>query len=759
VTIPPYRGLEPYDEAEADFFFGRDDERTLIVANLRSARLTLLYGPSGVGKSSLLRAGVAHHLRAAARESTLRRGSPRGGVVVFSTWSDAPLERLTARIERDAGKSLPQGASKPDRQESLTATLRAWSEALGGPVCVLLDQFEEYFLYHDHAGAGDEFATQLADAITETGAAASFLVALREEELAGLDRFEELIDNLFANLLRVEHLDREKATLAIVEPVKKYDAVRTGDEPSVTIADDLVEKVLDDLAEGLPFAVETAVTTATPNRFEAPYLQLVMERLWRTAIAAEPHELSLSTLVGLGGSRAIVRTHLDETMARLSAGEQDVAADVLRYLVTPSGRKIAQTAADLASYAGIAPEDADVVDSVLKGLSGRTRILRSVPPPPGSEGPQRYEIFHDILAIPILDWRARHAFADELDSAERTRLRRIREAYVAGDLQDADGFMRADGVHVYGLLGALLGFAEHPTKPITKWRCVAGAGTGAIVAALLTCGYDAKDVAALLDPVTMRSFADYPMGSKLLGQLRLVLRHGMAPGTALHRWLDGVLEGRTFDVLTAPGTGSRLRLVAGDLTRQRLLILPDDLTRYRVPGAAAPIDPNRFPVSTAVRMSSSMPLVFSPVELELVLDDDGEEIPPRRCSIVDGSLFPALDWIWDTPSQPTRPTFALTTVNPERETVAPGQQLLPWVFRLGADLSRLGSVHDVRLESQSSLTRRCAVRTGRVEPGTFDPSTEAADELIENGRRAATAFLDRFSFERYANSLGGTLVA
>ena len=57
----PYKGLAAYDESDLDalLFFGREREIEVIAANLQAARLTVLYGPSGVGKSSVLRAGVA----------------------------------------------------------------------------------------------------------------------------------------------------------------------------------------------------------------------------------------------------------------------------------------------------------------------------------------------------------------------------------------------------------------------------------------------------------------------------------------------------------------------------------------------------------------------------------------------------------------------------------------------------------------------------------------------------------------------------
>ena len=64
----PFKGLSPYTEEDAASFFGRDEEIEVVIANLEARRLTLVYGESGVGKSSLLRAGVVHRLRETARQ-------------------------------------------------------------------------------------------------------------------------------------------------------------------------------------------------------------------------------------------------------------------------------------------------------------------------------------------------------------------------------------------------------------------------------------------------------------------------------------------------------------------------------------------------------------------------------------------------------------------------------------------------------------------------------------------------------------------
>ena len=62
-TVPdtPYKGLAAFEDSELDalLFFGREREVGAVAANVLANRLTVLYGPSGVGNSSLLGAGVA----------------------------------------------------------------------------------------------------------------------------------------------------------------------------------------------------------------------------------------------------------------------------------------------------------------------------------------------------------------------------------------------------------------------------------------------------------------------------------------------------------------------------------------------------------------------------------------------------------------------------------------------------------------------------------------------------------------------------
>jgi hypothetical protein len=73
----PYVGLDYFVEDDAGLFFGRDGERKRIIGNLRASRLTLLYAESGVGKTSLLRAGVSARIRQLAGRTTAHSATCR----------------------------------------------------------------------------------------------------------------------------------------------------------------------------------------------------------------------------------------------------------------------------------------------------------------------------------------------------------------------------------------------------------------------------------------------------------------------------------------------------------------------------------------------------------------------------------------------------------------------------------------------------------------------------------------------------------
>jgi WD40 repeat protein len=398
----PYKGLLPYAEADSEFFFGRETERELIAANLMAARLTVLYGPSGVGKTSVLDAGVAHDLAQLARETVEEEDTPRRVLVVFRTWRGDPVAGLSEAVARCVRELLPDDDFEDPRPDSpLVDVLAHWAHELDGRLLVVLDQFEEYFVY---ASAGDRFDEEFPRAVNRADLRANFMISIREDALAKLDRFKGRIPYLFDNYLRLDRLDLRAARLAIEGPLRRWKEF--GGE-AVSIEEKLIDAVLEQVRPDLGFgqAGTGTANTERPDRIETTFLQLVMTKLWDTERAAGSNVLRLSTLTSLGGARGIVRAHLNEGLDLLSPEEQDVAAHIFQFLVTRSGQKVAHTAVDLADFSS---HDLDEVTQVLDRLSRRdTWILRRIDPALGEEARgSLYEIYHDTLGEPILAWRS-----------------------------------------------------------------------------------------------------------------------------------------------------------------------------------------------------------------------------------------------------------------------------------------------------------------------------------------------------------------
>ena len=405
----PYVGLQPYSEADRDYFFGRERDSRIISSNLHAAPLTVLYGASGVGKSSVLRAGVLPRLRA----------SPRTAVVIFDGWADKNLlntlkTKCLESIVATTGSTDVQIDSSLPLDEFLFSATRAF----GGTLVILLDQFEEYFLYHPETEKDNTFDAEFARSVNREEIDANFLTALREDTLSKLDRFRARIPNMLGNALRLRHLDAASARDAIRKPLEVY-GKRYPDEPRISVEDELVEELIREIRVekmilspgGLGMLEESGAVGEPDVRIEAPFLQLVLTRLWDEEINRQAsYVLRLATLKALGGAEHIVQTHMDAAMNTLSIEEQEIAASIFRYLVTPSGTKIAYPIADLEYYA----KPTGSLKPVLEKLAQRdVRIIRGVTLP-GEPGILRYEIYHDVLALAVLDWRARYESGKQL---------------------------------------------------------------------------------------------------------------------------------------------------------------------------------------------------------------------------------------------------------------------------------------------------------------------------------------------------------
>jgi WD40 repeat protein len=405
----PYVGLQPYTEEDRAYFFGRERDKRVIASNLFASPLTILYGASGVGKSSVLMAGVVPDLRE----------KQRTAVALFREWQRTDFQ---ARLKSECAEAVEHAQQKPlaiDPSLPLDDWLAEATQAFGGSILILFDQFEEYFLYNPEAQICNAFESEFARAVNREDIDVGFLLALREDTLARLDRFRPRIPNLLSNTLRLQHLDASAAEEAMRKPLEVYNRESAG--VPVAIEDQLIKAVLAQVRTGkvaLTHSVGADQAAAGDGKaqIEAPFLQLVMTRVWNEEMKAGSRVLRLGTLQRLGGAERLVRTHLDKVMSKLRRRERAIAANLFHFLVTPTGTKIAHTANDLASYSA---KPQTKVEPVLDRLSSpAVRILRCLAPEPGQA--PRYEIFHDVLAAAIVDWHHRY-------SRRKRRWKRIRQ--------------------------------------------------------------------------------------------------------------------------------------------------------------------------------------------------------------------------------------------------------------------------------------------------------------------------------------------
>jgi WD40 repeat protein len=388
----PYRGLAAFADSDLDalYFFGRERDSEIVVANLIASRLTVLYGPSGVGKSSLLLASVAR---------ALRRLPEQPLVLVFSSWSEPPESALARAIAEAAGiepGSLVDVATRTQAERD---------------VYLVLDQAEEYFTYHDTDDGFDEALAALVDGPLRV----NVLLSLREDTLARLDRLKGAIPNLFGNVLRLDRLDRTAGRAAIVRPLERWSEL---EGETVTIEDELVGAVLDGVGAG---QIELGPGQAVPETngrapgIEAPYLQLVMQRLWDVERSGGSSTLRAATLSELGGAGQVVADHLERAIEALTPPQREIASRLFDHLVTPSGTKIAHEAADLAQFARCSEDEVRAVTGVLADH----RILRT-------DEAGRWEIFHDVLAGAVLGWKSRFDAERAVERARAEARRRHR---------------------------------------------------------------------------------------------------------------------------------------------------------------------------------------------------------------------------------------------------------------------------------------------------------------------------------------------
>ncbi len=347
----PYRGLRPFEAEHQALFFGRDSETRAILDRLRHDPVVVVTGDSGVGKSSLCRAGVLPRI-----------GEWLGGDLTWLVAAAVPGKDAAASIStaisnatgmpfEEVLNALSEGPSVLGRE-----VRRVLSPGRG--LVLFIDQLEEIVTLSEPATA--EAVAALFGWTRSPTPGFRIVATVRGDFLGRLASLPGIGEHLATSLYFLRPLSQERIREAVLRPAQ---------------------------ATGITFESDATVQTlveATPGTGGGlPLLQFALSKLWD----ARDHARALipaSALESLGGVAGALSLHADEVLAGLGPVGRDRARRVLLLLVTAEGTRARRTLHELATD----DSGPDTLDAL---VSGRLVVATQ-----GPEGPA-YEIAHEAL--------------------------------------------------------------------------------------------------------------------------------------------------------------------------------------------------------------------------------------------------------------------------------------------------------------------------------------------------------------------------
>ncbi|MEV0262392.1 hypothetical protein AB0I49_13730 [Streptomyces sp. NPDC050617] len=283
---PPYAGLSAFQPEDADWFFGRERLVEDLVARLERQRLVVLFGPSGSGKSSILRAGLLPRLRAAPEERT----------AVVLTPGPSPWEECAAQLATAARTAPgPLRSELADGRYGLHRVVRRVTAAQGGgtEIVLVVDQFEEVFTRCASHARRAAFIAGLLAAVRAPDSRCRVVLGVRADFSAHCALHGELGDALPGAQVVVGPMSPDDLLGAVTQPARRA---------------------------GLSVEGALLATLMTHARGEAGALPLLSYALLETWRRRRGHALTLAALQTAGG----IEGALAQAAERLYASFDDV---------------------------------------------------------------------------------------------------------------------------------------------------------------------------------------------------------------------------------------------------------------------------------------------------------------------------------------------------------------------------------------------------------------------------------------------------
>ncbi|MGJ3254324.1 MAG: caspase family protein [Elainellaceae cyanobacterium] len=275
----PYKALAYFREADANLFYGRTHLTDELIRRVEKDNFVAIIGPSGSGKSSVLRAGLLHQLRLGKRLT----GSHAWRYLPVFAPGEHPLQSLQTAL----GTSV-------DQLESLIAATPAQR------VVMVVDQFEECFTLCQSHSERQQFFSTLLSALEQTSPTFCLIIAMRADFLGHCTEYRILASHIDRHVTVKPMSDRELEE-AIVQP-----ALDVG----LQVEPQLVNRIIDDVID-------------SPGSL--PLLQFALTILWETREAPYENWLTLSAYNQLGGIRGTLEKVATDTYKSLSDEEQQIA--------------------------------------------------------------------------------------------------------------------------------------------------------------------------------------------------------------------------------------------------------------------------------------------------------------------------------------------------------------------------------------------------------------------------------------------------
>ncbi|MGW7259573.1 nSTAND1 domain-containing NTPase [Streptomyces sp. NPDC054834] len=271
---PPYRGLARFEPGDADLFFGREELTDRLLDLASSRRFTAVFGPSGSGKSSLLRAGLIPRLRAP--DAT----RPRPAALRVITPGEHPLLSHGQRLR-------PKDAD--------------------GDTWLLVDQFEELYTLCTDPGERAQFIEQLL-ACTDPASRLRVVIAVRADFLGRCAAHPRLTAALQDATVLAGPMSRDELREAIVKPAQAAGLI---------VERALTARILDGVED------------------EPGALPLMSHALLETWRRRKGRALTLEAYEAAGGLHGAIARTAEDAHARLTPAQADVARRILLRLITP----------------------------------------------------------------------------------------------------------------------------------------------------------------------------------------------------------------------------------------------------------------------------------------------------------------------------------------------------------------------------------------------------------------------------------------